>query len=82
MPYVIKVCQLPTTGRQFPSGTPVSTANKTDRHEITKCGVETDVKPHQTNKRGTGINKCKTTVQKKVYQRLLRWYWYLQIENT
>ena len=30
-----KVCQFPAAGRRFPLGTPVSSANKTDRHEIT-----------------------------------------------
>ena len=30
-----KVCQFPAAGRRFPPGTPVSSANKTDRHEIT-----------------------------------------------
>ena len=45
-----KVCQFPAAGRRFPPGTPVSSANKTDRHDITQYGVESDAKPHQTNK--------------------------------
>ena len=34
-----KVCQFPAAGRRFPPGTPVSSANKTDRHEITHMGL-------------------------------------------
>ena len=48
-----KVCQFPAAGRRFPPCTPVSSVHKTDCHEITHCvtsGVESDVKPHQTNK--------------------------------
>ena len=39
-----KVCQFPAAGRRFPPGTPVSSANKTDRHVITQYSVESDVK--------------------------------------
>ena len=45
-----KVCQFPAAGRRFPPVTPVSSANKTDRRDITQYGVESDVKPYQTNK--------------------------------
>jgi len=31
-----KVCQLLATGRWFSPGTPVSSTNKTDRHDITE----------------------------------------------
>ena len=31
-----KVCQCPVAGRWFSSGTPVSSTNKTDRHDITE----------------------------------------------
>ena len=41
-----KVCQWLATGRWFSLGTPVSSINKTDRHNI----VESGVKHHQTNK--------------------------------
>ena len=34
--YVIKVCQWLATGRWFSLGTPVSSTNKTDRHDITE----------------------------------------------
>ena len=34
--YVIKVCQWFVTGQWFSSGTPVSSTNKTDHHDITK----------------------------------------------
>ena len=35
------------TDRWFFPGTPVSSTNKTDRHEITKiCCVESDLKPY------------------------------------
>ena len=34
--YVIKFCQWRATGRWFSVGTPVSSANKTDRHDITE----------------------------------------------
>jgi hypothetical protein len=34
--YVIKVCQWLATGRWFSPGPPVSSTNKTDRHDITE----------------------------------------------
>jgi hypothetical protein len=34
--YVIKVCQLLAKGQWFSPGTPVSSTNKTDRHDITE----------------------------------------------
>ena len=47
-----KVCQWLATGQWFSSGTPVSFANKTDRHDITgillKVALNT-IKPNQTN---------------------------------
>jgi hypothetical protein len=37
------------TGQWFSSGTPVSSTNKTDRHEITWNIVESGVKHHNRN---------------------------------
>ena len=34
--YVIKVCQWLAIGKWFSSGSPVSSTNKTDRHDITE----------------------------------------------
>jgi len=49
-----KVCQLLATGRWFSSGTPVSSTNKTDRHDITEILLKvalSTIKPNQTNHR-------------------------------
>ena len=45
-----KVCQWLATGRWFFPGPPVSSTNKTDRHDIAGNTVESDVKHHQTTK--------------------------------
>jgi len=48
-----KVCQWLATGRWFSPGPPVSSTNKTDRHDITeilfKVALNTKTKPNQTN---------------------------------
>jgi len=41
--YVIKVCQLLAADQWFSPGTPVSSTNKSDRHDIT---VERGIKHH------------------------------------
>ena len=45
-----KVCQWLATGRWLSLGTPVSSTNKTDRHDITEiqCSVESGVKHHKS----------------------------------
>ena len=40
-----KVCQLPTKGRRFPPGTPVSSATKTDQHDIAKILLKVALNP-------------------------------------
>ena len=47
-----KVCQFPATGGQFPPGTPVPPPIKLTVMKLPiwcTPGVESDVKPHQTN---------------------------------
>jgi len=44
-----KVCQWPLIDRWFFPGPPVSSTNKTDRHDITEIIVESGVKHHKTN---------------------------------
>jgi hypothetical protein len=44
-----KVYQLLATGRWFPPGTPVSSTNKTDRHDTTEILLKSGVKHHKTN---------------------------------
>jgi len=43
-----KVCQWLTTGRWFSPGPPVSSTNKTDRHDIAKIFWKVALKPNQT----------------------------------
>ena len=38
------------TGRRFSPGTPVSSTNKTDRHDITEIVLKVALKHNQTNK--------------------------------
>jgi hypothetical protein len=49
-----KVCQWLVTGRWFSTGTPVSSTNKTDRHDITeillKVALNSIKQPTQTNR--------------------------------
>ena len=50
-----KVCQWLATGQWFSSGTPVSSTNKTDRHDITGILLKVElntIKPNQTNTKG------------------------------
>jgi hypothetical protein len=44
-----KGCQWLVTGRWFSLGTPVSSTNLTDRHDITEISVESGVNHQQTN---------------------------------
>ena len=44
-----KVCQWLTTGRWFSPGTPVSSTNKTDRHDMTEILLRVALKPHSLN---------------------------------
>jgi hypothetical protein len=44
-----EVCQRLATGQWFSPGTPVSSTNKTDRHDITEIFVESGVKHHKPN---------------------------------
>ena len=45
-----KVCQWLATGRWFSQGPQVSSANKTDRHDITEILLKVALKHHQTKK--------------------------------
>jgi hypothetical protein len=44
--YIAKVCQWLVAGRWFSPGTPVSSTNKTDHHDITEKNVESGIKHH------------------------------------
>ena len=48
-----KVCQWLATGQWFSLGTPVSSTNKTDCHDIGQNIVGSGVKHHQTKKQQT-----------------------------
>ena len=45
-----KVCRWLATGRWFSPGTPVSSTNKTDRHDITEILLKVALKHHKLNK--------------------------------
>jgi hypothetical protein len=42
-----KVCQLLATGQWFSPGTPVSSTNKTDRHDMTEILLKVPVNHHK-----------------------------------
>ena len=48
-PLCDKVCQWLETGRWFSPGTPISSTNKTDRHDIAENVVESGAKHHNPN---------------------------------
>jgi hypothetical protein len=54
-----KVCQWLATGQWFSQGTPVSSINKTDRHDITEILLKVAL---NTNKQTTYINKMEKPI--------------------
>ena len=59
-----KGCQWLLTGRWISPGPPVSSTNKTDRHNIYWNIVERGVKHHQTNKQTNYENNINTTLNR------------------
>jgi hypothetical protein len=49
--YFLKGCQSLATGRWFSPGPPVSSTNKTDRHDIPEILLKVALNTKQTNKR-------------------------------
>ena len=59
-----KVCQWLATGRWFSPGPPVSSTNKTDRHDITKILLKVALNPiKQTNKQTNKYLYCHITAE-------------------
>jgi hypothetical protein len=64
--YVIKVCQWLATGRWFSPGPPVSSTNKTDRHDIIEILLKVLLNTiKQTNKQNRAVNINKTILNQK-----------------
>ena len=58
-PLCDKVCQWLATGRWFSPDSPVSSTNKTDRHDITEILLKVALNTiKQTNKHCMGVNHC------------------------
>ena len=69
-----KVCQWLATGRWFFPGPPVSSTNKTDRHDLSGNTVESDVKHHQTTKQNqTCIYKRRGNTEWTIQRHWLQW---------
>jgi hypothetical protein len=62
--YVDKICQWLVTGRWFSPCTPVSSTNKTDRHDITEILLKVALSTiNQTNPKNIKVNKIEECVQ-------------------
>ena len=72
-----KVCQWLTAGQWFSPGTPVTSTNKTDRHDYSWNIVESGVKHHEPNLYIMSVN-CLITADTYMYEILLKqteqWY--------
>ena len=66
-----KVCQGLVTGRWFSPCPPVSSTNKTDRHDLIKILLKVGVKRHQTNKQNLCSEGVTITFKKKLLKKKL-----------
>ena len=71
--YNIKVCQWLATGWWFSPGPPVSSTNKTDRHNITEILLKVVLK---------SIKQTKQAITQAIWFWQLRIYFYLQIPHS
>jgi hypothetical protein len=58
------VCQWPATSRWFFSGAPVSSTNKTDRHDITENIIESVAKHHNPKPKSINTMCVTSTIRK------------------